>query len=106
MSDFDITIFRGDTPTLEFTFLDGETSQPLNLSGWTLYFAVKHSDGTLLINKLMTVTDPTNGTAQVALTASETNAVGIHIAEIESRKDADILTLVQGLLRIRNDVRP
>lgn len=103
--DFEIVIYRGDTPTLEFTFSDVETGQPLNLSGWTLYFAAKKVDGTVFINKQMTITDPNSGKAQVALTEDETNNIGRHIAEVEARQDNDISTLAQGVLVIRSDVR-
>ncbi len=105
MSDFVITIFRGDTPTLEFTFTDPETNAPLNLSGWTLYFAVQTASGVVFINKAMTVTDPVNGVAHVSLTATETDTVGIHTAEVEARKDEEISTLAQGVVTIHPDIR-
>ncbi len=106
MNDFEIIIYRGDTPTLEFEFTDIETNTPINLSGWTLHFAAKRSDGTLIINKQMTIVDPLAGKATVALTSDETNHVGRHTAEVEARTNTDILTLAQGVLVIRGDIRP
>ncbi len=104
MPDFEVTIYRGDTPTLEFEFQD-DAGNPLNLSGWTLYFAAKRNDGQIFINKPMTITDPPAGKATVALTSTETDNVGRHLAEIEARKDSDVLTLAQGVLVIRGDIR-
>lgn len=101
---FKVRIFRGDAPTLIFTFTE-QGGQPLDLSGWTLYFAAAAEDGTLLIDKQMSVIDPLQGKASVMLSSTETARAGVYKAEVEARKGDTVLTLIQGYLVIVEDVR-
>lgn len=103
--NFWIVTYRGDTPTIEFEITHADTNQPLNLSGWNVFFSAKKRDGTLLFTKQMTVVDPEKGKVQVRLSHLDTDYVGQCIAEIEARKGNDTLTIAQGVLIIREDVK-
>ncbi len=106
MWDFVLEIFRGDDILLEFTLRDTRTGEPFNLSGYTLYFAAADKNGNLIINKQMSIVDPTSGKASTTLTKQETAKSGRYIAEIEGRlQTGEVTTFAQGLLIIREDIR-
>jgi len=99
-----VRIYRGDTPTLEFTITD-EDGNPVDLTGCTLYFAVKMDDE-VIINREALIIDPTKGLAQITLTAEETDHVGAALGELEGRySDGTITTFGQFIIEFLEDVR-
>jgi len=103
----EITIFRGDTPTLEATFTD-EDGNPIDLTDATVYLACRKetATGDVLFDKTCTVTNPTKGQVRVTLTSIETDYVGKGIGEFEARyADGTILTLSQFIIIFKEEVR-
>lgn len=74
-------VIRGDTRTVNLTFLEADGSTPIDLTGGTVYFTVNTSsdptdDSSKSIQKTETggsLTDPTNGKTTIVLTHSDTN---------------------------------
>ena len=72
-------VIRGDTRTVNLTFLEADGSTPINLTGGTVYFTVNSSsdpddDTTTAFQKTTTsFTDATAGEHTFTLTHSDTN---------------------------------
>lgn len=72
-------VIRGDTRTVNLTFLESDGSTPVNLTGGTVYFTVNSSsdpsdDTSVAFQKTATsFTDATNGQHTFTLTHSDTN---------------------------------
>ena len=72
-------VIRGDTRTVNLTFLDSDGTTPLNLTGGTVYFTVNSSsdptdDTSKLFQKSATsFTDATAGEHTFTLTHADTN---------------------------------
>lgn len=72
-------VIRGDTRTVNVTFLDSDGTTPINLAGGTVYFTVNSdddpsSDSTAVIQKTATsFTDAANGQHTFTLTHSDTD---------------------------------
>lgn len=72
-------VIRGDTRTVNLTFLETDGSTPINLTGGTVYFTVNTSsdpadDTSDAFQKTATsFTDATNGQHSFTLTHSDTN---------------------------------
>lgn len=72
-------VIRGDTRTVNLTFLDSDGTTPINLAGGTVYFTVNSSsdpsdDTSKAIQKSATsFTDAANGQHTFTLTHSDTN---------------------------------
>jgi len=100
-------IYRGDTPTKEYQFLQ-EDGSPIDLSAATVYVAMrKHKKGgDLFINKATTIYAATEGKVRVTYTETETDFIGDAIAEFEARyADGTILTLGQIKVKFIEDIR-
>ncbi len=105
------SVFKGDTPTFEFTLKDdaGAAIDLTNIS--TIKFIAKSSlglaDGSAIFDKTCTVSVPaTAGICTVTLIAADTATVGIYKAEVELRfTDGTIVTASQFILEIVDDVR-
>jgi len=104
MEEFHIEVYRGDTPEIEFVFYDAENN-PLNLDGYTVYFTAIKPNGEVLFDVETRPVDLVNGKVSAKLTSEQTSVPGIYRCEFEGRKDDTILTLWQGWLVIRDDVR-
>jgi len=103
----EISIYRGDTPTLEATFTD-EDGNPIDLTDATVYIACRKETvtGDVLFNKTCTVTNATQGQVEVKLTSTETDYVGKGIGEFEARYvDGTILNLSQLIIIFKEEVR-
>jgi len=103
----EIVIFRGDTPTLEASFMD-EDGNPIDLTDATVYVACRKETvmGDLLFNKTCTIVDAPKGRVRVKLTSTETEYVGKGIGEFEARYvDGTILTLSQFIIIFKEEVR-
>jgi len=99
-----VYLYRGDTPTLEFTLRD-EDGNPIDLTNCTVYFAVEKNE-TVIINKACTIIDTTAGQLKVTLTSSETDFTGEALAELEGRyTDGTITTFGQFTIIMREDIR-
>lgn len=73
-------VIRGDTRTVNLTFLEADGSTPINLTGGTVYFTVNSSsdpsdDTNVAFQKTANsgFTDPTNGKHTFTLTHANTN---------------------------------
>lgn len=72
-------VIRGDTRTVNLTFLESDGSTPINLTGGTVYFTVNSSsdptsDTSVAFQKTATVfTSPTTGQHTFTLTHANTN---------------------------------
>lgn len=75
-------VIRGDTRTVNLTFLESDGSTPINLAGGTVYFTVNSSadptdDTSKAFQKTATnaspFTNPTNGKHTFTLTHADTN---------------------------------
>lgn len=72
-------VIRGDTRTINLTFLQSDGTTPINLTGGTAYFTVQSSsnpsnDSNVLVQKTATsFTDATNGKHTFTLTHADTN---------------------------------
>jgi len=98
-----LMLYRGDTPTLEFTVKDLE-GQPIDLTEWQVFFAVKIGETTVL-ERECEVWNPPEGKARVTLTASDTDAIGVGVGELEGRKNGEVRTFGQILVMFLEDVR-
>lgn len=101
---FVIEVFRGDTVSIEVQFLQDDDS-PLDLTGWSVYFAARKSDGTILVNKGVSMTNPANGIGILSFTPSDISIAGKFQCEFEARMGDQIKTLEQGYLVVREDIR-
>lgn len=72
-------VIRGDSRTVNLTFLQSDGTTPINLTSGTVYFTVNSSsdpsdDTSAIIQKIYTnFTDPLNGKHTVSLTHTDTN---------------------------------
>lgn len=87
----DFEINTKSTPAFEGTFTKNE--QPLDITGWTLYFIVKEKmrdvDEEAKINqKITSHSEPTKGKSLISLSSEETNLVGNYDYSIDY-KDAE-----------------
>lgn len=105
----DITIFRGDTPTISMPVVDkAANNAAFNLTGYTGQFYMKRQGGTETVDKAVDITDAAAGKCEVTLIAAETAPVGTWDAELEIRKaaaPAKIYTVRQFTLEILQDRR-
>lgn len=103
-----IKVFRGDTPTLNFTLTQGGSA--FDLTGATVRFMAKkrldHTDAEAIIDSACTIDDATGGLCSVKLTTTDTANSVILTAEVEiTTSGGDILTAEQFTLEIVEDVR-
>jgi len=108
-----VTIYRGDTPTLQFT-IGRANGAALDLTDSTVHFAARLPDSTTPeIDAAADLADETHGVASVTLTALQTAVAGSYLAEVEVRWAADegegtperVYTATQFTLQILDDVR-
>jgi hypothetical protein len=91
----DTTFASGDTPTLAVRVIDKITQLPKNLTGYTVYFAMKAAyNSVLMVDRECTITSDINGRAAILLTKEETALVGRYIAEISIEKEGEVLTVI------------
>lgn len=104
-----IKVFRGDTPTLQFTFVDVD-GVAIDLTGATIKMVAKldasDTDANAKIDTSVTAIDAVNGKAEVKLTTTETATVQRLIADIQANFGAGttIQTLLQFDLIIQEDI--
>lgn len=78
----DVSWFVGEDKTLRFTVYQADDTTIQNITGWTLEWEVRQrpASSTPLLTKTtgsgITLTDPTNGVCDVALTATDTTTLG------------------------------
>ncbi|MEW5745265.1 MAG: BppU family phage baseplate upper protein [Nitrospirota bacterium] len=97
-------VTRGDVKTLTFNL-----GAQWNLTGRKAYFCMKtnQTSPTAKVNRECTITDAINGICTITLTASETDTVGRHYAEVEVRNADDTTpqTALQFTILITQDTR-
>jgi len=106
---YNIQIVRGDTKVYTIQFKDGN-SNPINITGWTVFFTVKRNlkdtDTDALIKKTITThTDVTNGVSEISLSPTDTNYVGNFYFDIQVKQtDSSIHTIAIGTAEFIRDV--
>lgn len=100
----EVTIFRNDTPTFQFTIKDSGTVY--DLAGAVVTFAAKLSTSstTYQFSKTCALTDPTKGICSAGLTAEDIDVAGTYIAELQIVKGGITITPLQFRLIIEADV--
>jgi len=104
-----ITIYRNDTDTIKLILKD-ENRNPINLTGWKIYFTVKKyktdTDDVALLKKDITdFPNPYSGEVEIRLTTSETNLLGTHYYDVQAKNDRnEIITLVSGNIIFTEDI--
>jgi len=104
-------LYRGDSREYNLTFTDG-TGGAINIEGWKVYFTVKKnysdSDSQAIIRKDVTVhDDPINGKTKIVLLPVDTDHLipARYYYDIQIKRGAeDILTVLQGKIKIKADV--
>lgn len=104
MKDTKIEIIQRDSKNFVFNFTN--SAGVVDITGWTLYFAVKKiaSDTSTVLYKTVTShTDPTQGTTALAITSSESNlTVGTYYYDIRVKTTGNsIFTIMKGNLEIQ-----
>lgn len=108
-----LTTFRGDTFTLNFEFTDDDTGDPIDITGWILFFTMKEkvsdTDANALIKKEVTVhSNPTGGISAVTLESTDTDEdeyVGNFFYDVQAKRpDTSIVTLCKGIIYFDSDV--
>lgn len=102
-----ITIYRGDTKTIQFNLTYSGLGTAFDATGYTPYLTVKgnfdSAGSPYLIEKSGTIL---NGSiANFSLTSGNTNQVGQKAAELEMISGNDIITAKQFWIDFRQDVR-
>jgi len=72
-SEGNIEVVRVNDVTIKFTFKDGD-GNAIDITGWTIRLAVKENsddDSTIFLIDQTSLTDPTNGIAEVPLTKTQ-----------------------------------
>jgi hypothetical protein len=89
----DTVMATGDTPTLTFDILDKNTGFSKDLTGYSIYFAMRlEYTSNVIVDKPCTITG--TGKATVQLSTSDTALAGSYIAEVSIEKDGDVLTVI------------
>lgn len=104
-------LYRGDSREYNVTFTDSNGGA-INISLWKVYFTVKKnysdSDSQAIIKKDVTAhNEPENGKTKVILLPADTDNLipARYYYDIQIKRDAeDILTVLQGKIRIKADV--
>lgn len=104
-------LYRGDSREYNITFTDGN-GDAINIKDWKVYFTVKKnytdSDDNAIIKKDVIVhDDSTNGKTKIMLLPGDTNNLipARYYYDIQIRRvSGDILTVLQGKIRIKADV--
>lgn len=74
----DIKIKRTNTHVFTLTFKDKSTQDPINITGYEIWFTVKKNfdtdqdDSSAIIQKQAVITDAPNGQATISLTSGDT----------------------------------
>lgn len=105
-------VIRGDTRTVNLTFLESDGSTPINLTGGTVYFTVNASsdpsdDTSVAFQKTATsFTDATHGKHTFTLTHSDTNITPATYWYDAQFKDAvgNYLSSYRGKFIVQSDV--
>lgn len=106
---FDIELYQGDT--FNFDLLLKAAGVPADLTGWTTKAQIrKQTDNTAAETPLLrsTIPTPSNGKIRIALTATETAALGkdtVYKYDIECTDSAsNVRTFIGGKITITEDV--
>lgn len=111
MSD-SISIYRGDTETLNLNFTD-EDSATIDITDWVVFFTVKLkgdtaiNDDNAILKKDVTVhDDPLNGKTSIDLTKVDTDIkIGSYEYDIQTKdSNGDITTIVVDTFEIHKDI--
>lgn len=107
-----VNVIRGDTRTINVTFLESNGTTPINLAGGTAYFTVSSSsdpssDSNALIQKIATsFTSPSLGKHTFTLTHTDTNiAAGSYWYDCQFKDSVgNYLSSYRGKFIIQSDV--
>ena len=75
MENLPTILFNNEVRTLQFEIMDEENVAPVNLTGWTIVFAIGDANTTPQFTATMTITAPLLGLCEVSMTALEINAL-------------------------------
>ncbi len=105
-----ITIYRGDTPTIQDTVYDYTGTVAFNLSGYTVQLLVKKDkdtkDADAQLTKDGSVTDAANGVVQFSLTESDTAlSEGNYMYDIQIKDGTNLFTTNKGVFVVTRDIR-
>lgn len=108
----DIEIIRGDNEAIEVQFIDTETSKPIDITGYTVYFTVNttkrdtNDDDAIIRKDVTNHTDPVNGKTVILLSTTDTNLDPRNYYYDVQFKDDDgkIKTVIVGDLSVILDV--
>ncbi len=103
-------IYRGDTPTFEFTFTDGDPAVFYDLTGATVTFAIKRSlTSTTEVPRFSKTcvldVDPTTGKCTSELLTTDSDHSGSYTAELQAEFAGGLIrTLCRFTLSFVNDL--
>jgi hypothetical protein len=112
----DLRMFRGDSRTWVVNFKDKSTGNPIDITGYTLFFTVKDknryltdaSDSSAIISKNVTThVDSSSGISQIVITSSDTTSITpkAYIYDIQLKDSYDrVFTIDSGNFLIDADV--
>lgn len=105
-----LEIKRGDTWSRTLEFEDSNGAR-INITGWTIFFTAKvkadDPDASAVISKtITTLSNPTNGEAEIVLSYSDTNlTIGQYLFDIQVKTAAnEIITVLEGIITITKDI--
>lgn len=106
-----ISIVRRDDKTINITCRNADTGNPIDITGYSIFFTVKsntgQSDDDALISKKVTShTDPTNGQTSINLTHDDTNIEeGSYLYDFQLVSPGNIVSSVEhDVFNVLNDV--
>ncbi|EHM6953377.1 hypothetical protein KGV31_002176 [Vibrio parahaemolyticus] len=116
-AEYDISLYRGDTPTYRFQIIDvdDDTSEETivditesNISGQVRY----SPDSDIWFNLPITKTDPTNGIFEIPFTKQLSETIlpvgsfepDTAMYDIQLERDSSVLTFMYGKFRITRDI--
>jgi len=69
-------IYRGDDKIYELTVKDKQTGLVVDITGCTITMTWReHPDGSIFLQRNFTLTDPTNGVAEIEILAADTQSL-------------------------------
>jgi len=105
-----ISVFRGDDKTFNFTFKDGDGAA-INIENWTIYFTVKENatdadDDAKIKKDIKEHTTPGSGISNFSLSNAETDLdPKEYYYDFQIKKDDGIIrTLIKGEFLVHTDI--
>ena len=110
MTNETITIYRGDSPTIEITVYDYTGSVAFDLTSYTIQLMVKKKetdiDSDAALTKDGSLLVAGNGTAEFVLAESDTDiSEGDYVYDIQIKNGSLVYTVSKGTFTVTRDIR-